>query len=292
MYHCVPAWRLWRHKDQTPMMHLFSLFCFVKAACSFVCLSRSSRLVASAARSRSFLPLLLQTSVVLSLKSSTLVGHCCPLFFLLLSIICCLNSWYQTRHHLFILPLPLAPLLINMKHLPVIVLVFFSFSLVTPLLFSSLSTFTFIICKLTVFCFPLFMRAFVDMIVHVFPSFPYLKLHIRHSHSLQLIPILHIRLTLHLSPSHHFLKKLLFLFRQTPQLKTFCPSQWFVFLTFVTYSMKTNKPKMYYQFNCLVSAEIANKWIKMFSLFHFNLKNVCYFLSPSIFFLFLCVPLL
>lgn len=36
---CVhPAWRQWRRKAQTPMMHLFSLFCCVRAACGFVCL--------------------------------------------------------------------------------------------------------------------------------------------------------------------------------------------------------------------------------------------------------------
>lgn len=64
---CVhPAWRQRRCKAQTPMMHLFSLFCHVGAACVFVWLPRSSRLVASEARSRSLCLPLLQTSLALS----------------------------------------------------------------------------------------------------------------------------------------------------------------------------------------------------------------------------------
>lgn len=61
-----PAWRQRRCKAQTPMMHLFSLFCHVGAACVFVWLPRSSRLVASEARSRSLCLPLLQTSRALS----------------------------------------------------------------------------------------------------------------------------------------------------------------------------------------------------------------------------------
>lgn len=61
-----PAWRQRRCKAQTPMMHLFSLFCHVGAACVFVWLPRSSRLVASEARSRSLCLPLLQTSLALS----------------------------------------------------------------------------------------------------------------------------------------------------------------------------------------------------------------------------------
>lgn len=64
---CVhPAWRQRRCKAQTPMMHLFSLFCHVGAACVFVWLPRPSRLVASEARSRSLCLPLLQTSLALS----------------------------------------------------------------------------------------------------------------------------------------------------------------------------------------------------------------------------------
>lgn len=64
---CVhPAWRQRRCEAQTPMMHLFSLFCHVGAACVFVWLPRSSRLVASEARSRSLCLPLLQTSLALS----------------------------------------------------------------------------------------------------------------------------------------------------------------------------------------------------------------------------------
>lgn len=72
---CVhPAWRQWRRKAQTPMMHLFSLFCRVRAASGFVCLSRSSRLVASEARSRS-LPFSFAPALSFTLIP---IGQCCP----------------------------------------------------------------------------------------------------------------------------------------------------------------------------------------------------------------------
>lgn len=69
---CFPAWRQWWRESQTPMMHFFSLFCCVRAVCGFVCVSRSSRLVALEARS-CFRPLLLPHSLVL-----IPTGHCCP----------------------------------------------------------------------------------------------------------------------------------------------------------------------------------------------------------------------
>lgn len=60
-----PAWRQRRSMALTPMMHLFSLFCCVRATCGFVCLARSSQLVASEARSCSFPFPLLETSLSL-----------------------------------------------------------------------------------------------------------------------------------------------------------------------------------------------------------------------------------
>lgn len=102
---CGVGWR----KAQTPMMHLSSLFCRVRAAHGFVCLSHSSRLVASEARSRSLPSPLLQSSLTHSFIHSFIpIGHCCPF----LSLLCVLPSFlicYETLLHSHILPLPLAP---------------------------------------------------------------------------------------------------------------------------------------------------------------------------------------
>lgn len=111
---CVyPAWRQWRRKAQSPMMHLFSLFCRVRAACGFVCLSRSSRLVASEARSRSLpfppLPDLSRTFI----HSFMPIGHRCPLLSLLSlsSVVFRLPSLFATKlsfaHSFFRCSLPL-----------------------------------------------------------------------------------------------------------------------------------------------------------------------------------------
>ena len=113
---CVPSWRQWRRKAQTPMMHLSSLFCFVKAVCGFVCLSRSSQLVASVARSYSLLSFYLKP-FGLSLTLSESFGTAAH-FFLQIFFISCLLLTSLTSNlplHLLIRFLPLAPVL-KMSH--------------------------------------------------------------------------------------------------------------------------------------------------------------------------------
>lgn len=77
---CVhPAWRQWWRKAQTPMMHLSSLFCCVRAACGFVCLSILSARCLRGKVSLSF-PFLLSRPLLLfhSLPSGTDVHSFTP----------------------------------------------------------------------------------------------------------------------------------------------------------------------------------------------------------------------
>lgn len=107
---CVhPAWRQWWRKAQSPMMQLFSLFCCVRAARGFVCLSIPSARCLRGKVSLSF-PFLLSRPLLLfhSLPLGTVVHffHCSLCHLLSWPFILNLQWNCPLAHAFFLAPCP------------------------------------------------------------------------------------------------------------------------------------------------------------------------------------------